>query len=416
MRLSRRPPTALRRRAPRRGIPAASVSASSTSARIARSEREATAARRSRRRGRRCAAPRRAPRRQRNQRQRPDRRARSARSRGRPCGGHALASRSLTVPHRRPAQAAPARRATPRQAAPPTPARWRSTRLGSTAPARAEPARRVAAEHVDAGVQRRLAEALLKPIEHLRADRPLAVLGARRRPTRSGSYIASAAPSSSSRSGASSSGAEDGPLAQHVALASVDEDDRGLAPPLSTLPGRAGPSPCRPAAGCARSSARAPRRGQRAEATGVASPGRDGRLYDDLALQRRAARSPGPRKLGRRPRVPGRRQVGEVALVAVPLDQRRRVVEPFAQRPRPRDELAAPPRVVPGRADHDPVERLPVGIRVIPDHEARLAPRGSAAPRPGASRPPNRRGRAVQVASAILTLAQRRGSRPVSAR
>ena len=55
----------------------------------------------------------------------------------------------------------------------------------------------------------------------------------------------------------------------------------------------------------------------------------------------------------------------EIALVSVPFDERHRV-EHTPERPHPGEELVAPLRVVPRRAEDDEIERVPVHLTVVP--------------------------------------------------
>jgi hypothetical protein len=155
---------------------------------------------------------------------------------------------------------------------------------------------------------------------------------------------------------------EDRPLAQDVRELAGEKDERGL----SALVHRGdvwlnqGNSPT----GLNPFDQRASRAvGVGAEAARVAGTGGDVRLDDDLSVQGRQGVS--RRHVQRRDR--GRRKLVEIALIGVERDEVRAVAEPFAaDATTPGDEVVDPGRVVPGRADHDPVKGRPIHARVIP--------------------------------------------------
>ncbi len=95
------------------------------------------------------------------------------------------------------------------------------------------------------------------------------------------------------------------------------------------------------------------------------SPGREDRL-DDEAPVRRLERLARLEEAGRHDRHARGLELGEVALVRAPAQDGQRVEDP-GQPGGPVEELRAPLRVVPGRADDHEVEALPVDLRRVPD-------------------------------------------------
>ena len=65
-------------------------------------------------------------------------------------------------------------------------------------------------------------------------------------------------------------------------------------------------------------------------------------------------------------------KIAEVALVAVPPHQRRRVLQAFTDGVGPLQESVVVTRVVPGRADDDQVEAVPVNAVDVPRDDLRV--------------------------------------------
>jgi hypothetical protein len=97
-----------------------------------------------------------------------------------------------------------------------------------------------------------------------------------------------------------------------------------------------------------------------------AASARRHRRLDDEGLGWRFKRRPRSDEPRRHGRDAGAREALEIALVGVPLEQRNRVLD-ASEGPRPGEELVAPFRVVPCRANEDESERTPLDGLVVPD-------------------------------------------------
>ncbi len=184
--------------------------------------------------------------------------------------------------------------------------------------------------------------------------------------TRPGSYIASATPSPSSRTGATSSARRTGALRSTWLTSPAIVTIGGLAGRLDAGDERLHHRGAAAAADPLDQLGAALRR-PGSEAARVPRAAGDGRLDHDFGIDLRhriAAADVG--RLDHRHAV--RREVPEVALVAVPPDQRRGVLERRPDPTHPLEEFGVSQRVVPGRSDDDQVRRVPVRLVVGPRH------------------------------------------------